>query len=176
MQDAVNLEQLRGSWEANPVATGVVAAATSGLTDVQATTMGLITQLPSLPGKLVSALLKIKTHADSIAVRDALRFIRGVNAYGTDIVNTGEGIPTEGHSDLLKAFAADIPTVGDATTPTTSSISAQQLEAAAECLAQDSSVDHRIILPPVTQEPPVDTTAEDEEIALLVYEQLTKGC
>jgi hypothetical protein len=43
-------------------------------------------------------------------------------------------------------------------------------------LAQDSCVDHRIILPPVTQEPPVDTTAETEEMALLLYEQRKKRC
>ncbi|KAJ6080621.1 hypothetical protein N7499_005495 [Penicillium canescens] len=141
MQDAINLEQLRGSWKSNPVATGLVAAATSGLTDVQAITM------------------------------DALRFIRGVDAYGTDIANAGESTSTAHHNALLKEFAADIPMVSEA-----SSMSVQQLVASAECLAKDSSIDHRIILPQVTQEPPVDTTAEDEEIALLLYEQLKKRC
>ncbi|KAJ6043065.1 hypothetical protein N7460_004420 [Penicillium canescens] len=118
--------------------------------NVQAITMGLMTQLPSLPEALVSALLKIKTNTDSMAVRDALRFIRGVDAYGTDIANAGESPSTAHHNALLKEFAADIP--------------------------MDSSIDHRIILPQVTQEPPVDTTAEDEEIALLLYEQLKKRC
>ncbi|KAJ6073484.1 uncharacterized protein N7446_001261 [Penicillium canescens] len=122
--------------------------------------MGLMTQLPSLPEALVSALLKIKTNTDSMAVRDALRFIRGVDAYGTDIANAGESPSTAHHNALLKEFAADIP----------------MLVASAECLAKDSSIDHRIILPQVTQEPPVDTTAEDEEIALLLYEQLKKRC
>ncbi|KAJ5998126.1 hypothetical protein N7522_009786 [Penicillium canescens] len=122
MQDAINLEQLRGSWKSNPVATGLVAAATSGLTDVQAITMG-------------------------------------------------ESTSTAHHNALLKEFAADIPMVSEA-----SSMSVQQLVASAECLAKDSSIDHRIILPQVTQEPPVDTTAEDEEIALLLYEQLKKRC
>jgi hypothetical protein len=176
MQDAINLEQLRGSWKSNPVATELVAAATGGLTDVQATTLGLMTQLQSLlPQELFSALLKIKTNTDSMAVRDALRFIKDVDAYGTDIANAGDSNSTTGHNDLLKEFAADIPTVSEATTPVTSSMSVQQLVALAECLAKDSSIDHRI-LPQVTQEPPVDTTAEDEEIALLLYEQRKKRC
>jgi hypothetical protein len=57
-----------------------------------------------------------------MAVRDALRFIRGVNTYGTDIVNVGESSSTAGHSDLLKDFAADIPTASETASPVTSSI------------------------------------------------------
>lgn len=110
-----------------------------------------------------------------MAVRDALRFIRGVDAYGTDIANAGESNSTAGHNALLKEFAADIPTVSEAAIPVTSSVSVQQLVASAECLAKDGSIDHRI-LPLVTQQPPVDTTAEDEEIGLLLYGQRKKRC
>jgi hypothetical protein len=50
-------------------------------------------------------------------------------------------------------------------------MSVQQLLAAAECLAKDSSVDHRVLALQFTGEPQMDNTAQEEVVARLCFQQ-----
>jgi hypothetical protein len=71
----------------------------------------------------------------------------------------------------LDLNASDDAKANEAAAPARSTMSVQQLLAAAECLAKDSSVDHRVLALQFTREPQMDNTAKEEVVARLCFQQ-----